>query len=136
MGTNNALSGSSYSFSPITRVRTLLEWIYRGTWIGGVAVNLRAEDMTRAGIELNTTMPPDDVEKLQTAYTRHGMWRGMCSTKKWASLYGGAIGVLLIDGQDLAEPLRVDAIARGSFKGMAVPRPLDGRSNDQRWRLG
>ena len=60
MGTGNALASSSYSFNPITRVRTLLEWIYRGTWVGGVAVNLRAEDMTRAGIQLNTTMPPED----------------------------------------------------------------------------
>lgn len=120
MGTQNALSGSTYGFNPITRVKILVEWIYRGTWIGGAAVNHRAEDMTRAGVQVNTTMPPDDVEKLTTSYSRKGMWRGMKLTKQWASLYGGAIGVLLVDGQRLDEPLRVETIGKGQFKGMAV----------------
>jgi uncharacterized protein len=120
MGTQNALSGSTYGFNPITRVRTLLEWIYRGTWIGGVAVDLRAEDMTRAGIEINTTMPPDQTEKLTVKLMSSGCWKGMRDTKRWANLYGGAIGVIMIDGQDLAQPLRVDAIQKGSFRGMAV----------------
>ncbi len=120
MGTANALSSSQYGFNPITRVRTLLEWIYRGTWIGGAAVNLRAEDMTRAGIEVNTTMPPGDVETLQAELSRLGVWRGIQNTKKWASLYGGALGVMLMEGQDLAEPLRIDATGRGQFRGIAV----------------
>jgi len=30
LGTNNALSDSTYGFLPVTRDRTLLEWIYRG----------------------------------------------------------------------------------------------------------
>ena len=120
IGTGNALSGSSYGFHPITRVRTLLEWIYRGTWIGGVAVNLRAEDMTRAGVQLNTTMPPEDGEKLLTSVQRNGAWRGMRDTKKWASLYGGAIGVVLIRGQDVETPLRPETVGRGDFVGMTV----------------
>ena len=120
LGTANALSGSTYGFNPITRVRTLIEWIYRGTWIGGVAVDLRAEDMTRAGIQLNTTMPPDDGEKLLRGLTNRGVWRGIRDTKRWASLYGGAVGVLLVEGQDLSTPLRVDTIAKGQFKGVAV----------------
>ncbi|MHB8533374.1 MAG: anti-CBASS protein Acb1 family protein [Solirubrobacteraceae bacterium] len=120
MGTNNALSGSTFGFNPISRVRTLLEWIYRGTWIGGVAVDLRAEDMTRAGIEINTTMPPRDIKTLQAGLSRLGVWRGIRDTRRWASLYGGAIGVLLIDGHDLAQPLRIEAIAKGSFRGIAV----------------
>lgn len=120
MGTQNALSGSTYGFNPITRVRTLLEWIYRGSWLGGVAVDLRAEDMTRAGIEINTTMPPDQTEKLTVKLQSSGCWKGMRDTKRWANLYGGAIGVIMIDGQDLAEPLRVDRIQKGSFRGMAV----------------
>jgi len=120
VGTGNALSGSTYGFNPITRVRTLLEWIFRGTWVGGVAVNLRAEDMTRAGIQLNTTMPPEDGEKLLTSLQRNGAWKGMRDTKKWASLYGGAIGVILIRGQDVETPLRPETVGRGDFVGMTV----------------
>ena len=120
MGTGNALSGSGYGFNPITRVRTLVEWIYRGTWIGGVAVDLRAEDMTRAGIEINTTMSPDDVATLQAGLSRRGVWRGVRDTKKWASLYGGALGVILIEGADMSQPLRLETIGRNTFRGMAV----------------
>src|ERR1700732_367897 len=51
-GTDTLLSQGTYGFNPITRVRTLLEWIHRGSWLGGVAIDLVADDMTRAGIEL------------------------------------------------------------------------------------
>lgn len=120
MGTGNALSGSSYGFNPITRVRTLLEWMFRGTWIGGVAVNCRAQDMTRAGIQINTDMDPVSVDKIQRALTKKGVWRGMRDTKRWANLYGGAVAVILVEGQDLSTPLRVDSVGPGQFKGLAV----------------
>ena len=36
VGADNALSTASYGFNPITRNRNLLEWIHRGSWLGGV----------------------------------------------------------------------------------------------------
>ena len=48
VGTDNIMSGGTYGFNPITRNRTLLEWIHRGSWIGGLAVNIIADDMLRA----------------------------------------------------------------------------------------
>lgn len=122
IGTDNSMSGSTYGFNPITRVRTLLEWIYRGSWLGGVAVDIVADDMTREGIELVSTIPPEDVEKIQQAMTRLGVWGGVNDTCKWARLYGGCIGVLLIDGQDVSTPLNIDRVGKGAFKGIL---PLD-----------
>src|SRR5882757_10026576 len=54
LGTDNALTNSTYGFNPITRIRVLLEWIYRGSWLGGMAVDIIADDMTRAGIDINS----------------------------------------------------------------------------------
>ena len=34
IGADNALSSSNYGFNPITRNRTQLEWIHRGSWVG------------------------------------------------------------------------------------------------------
>jgi hypothetical protein len=120
IGTNNALSQSLYGFYPITRVRTLLDWIHRGSWIGGIAVDLLANDMTRGGVEILTIEDPQKVEKLQQGITRLQIWKKLCSTVKWSQLYGGCLAVLLIDGQDPKTPLRIDTVTKNQFKGLMV----------------
>jgi hypothetical protein len=35
---------------------------------------------------------------------------------KWSRLYGGAILVMLIDGQDMSTPLNIDRIKEGNLK--------------------
>ena len=120
IGTNNALSQSLYGFYPITRVRTLLDWIHRGSWIGGIAVDYIADDMTRGGIEILTIEDPQQVEKLQQAITRLQIWNKLCSTIKWAQLYGGCLAVMLIDGQDPKTPLRIETVGKNKFKGLMV----------------
>lgn len=120
IGSDSAMSAGSYGFNPITRQRILLEWIYRGSWLGGVAVDVVADDMTRAGIEVLTEMDPKEVEDLQRAMVRRGVWTGLNETCAWGRLYGGAIGVFLVDGQNMATPLDVTRVGRGRFKGMMV----------------
>jgi phage-related protein (TIGR01555 family) len=119
-GTNNALSQSQYGFFPITRIRTLLDWIHRGSWLGGIVIDLLADDMTRGGIEILTLEDPSTVEKIQQFLTRIKIWQGLGDNIKWANLYGGSIAVLLIDGQDPSTPLRVDTVGRNKFKGLLV----------------
>jgi uncharacterized protein len=120
LGTDNALSQSQYGFSPITRIRTLLDWIHRGSWIGGVAIDLLADDMTRGGIEILTVEDPKQLEKLQQGLIRLKVWQQLSDNIKWSQLYGGSIAVLLIDGQDPSTPLRIETIGRNKFKGLTV----------------
>lgn len=120
LGTNNALSGSTYGFNPITRIRTLLDWIHRGSWLGGVAIDLVADDMTRAGIELLSVNKPDDIETIKQSMTRLRVWPSINETVKWARLYGGCIAVILIDGQDAAKPLRLETVGKDKFRGLMV----------------
>jgi len=118
MGADNAVSTSSYGFNPITRNRIMLEWIHRGSWLGGVAVDIVANDMTRAGIDYTTELQPDEQEKIDHCVARHAVWQSINETIKWGRLYGGCIGVLLIDGQDMRTPLRLDTIGQDQFKGL------------------
>jgi hypothetical protein len=118
IGADSPLSAGSYGFNPITRNRTLLEWIHRGSWLGGVAVDMVADDMTRAGIEFVCEMPPDDEEALTRTAVSMGVWDATNSTIKWGRLYGGAICVALIDGQDMREPLRLETVGPNQFKGL------------------
>jgi phage-related protein (TIGR01555 family) len=122
IGTDNPMSSSSYGFNPVTRNRTMLEWVHRGSWIGGVAVDVVADDMTRAGIEIKGEMKPEDIERLEERATSLHLWAKINDTIKWSRLYGGAIAVMLIDGQDMATPLRLNTIRKDQFKGLL---PLD-----------
>jgi phage-related protein (TIGR01555 family) len=120
IGSDNPLSAGTYGFNPITRNRVLLEWIHRGSWLGGVAVDLVADDMTRAGIEYTTELKPDQQEKMDEEATLLGIWNAINEVIKWGRLYGGAIGVLLIDGQDPRTPLRMETVGPEQFKGVLV----------------
>lgn len=119
-GTDNLLSQSTYGFNPITRIRNLLDWIYRGSWLGSIAVDIVADDMTRAGIEIDSEMAPDDADTLRKTETELNLWGCLNETIKWARLYGGAIMVMLIEGQDMETPLRIETVGKGQLKGFMV----------------
>lgn len=116
---NAVFDGSTYGFNPITRIRTLLEWIHRGSWLGGVAVDLVADDMTRAGVDITSPLSPRDAEAIGDEFTELGLWNAFNDAQKWARLYGGSLLVILIDGEDLAQPLRIETIGKDTFRGLA-----------------
>lgn len=119
-GTRNLSTYSTYGFNPISRIQTKLEWMYRGSWLVGVVVDCVAEDMVRAGIELTGDIKPEDIDEFHQLANATGVWNGVLSTLKWGRLYGGAIGVMMIDGQDPSSPLRIETIKKGAFRGIAV----------------
>lgn len=41
------------------------EWCYRGSWIFGNAVDVSAEDMTRAGVDITSTDKPERLEEFE-----------------------------------------------------------------------
>ncbi len=118
IGTDNPMTSSSYGFNPVTRNRTLLEWVHRGSWLGGVAVDVVADDMTRAGIEIKGEMLPEDISRIEEKAVGLGVWNVINDTIKWSRLYGGALAVILIDGQDPETPLRLNTIRKGQFQGL------------------
>lgn len=118
IGADNVLSSSSYGFNPITRNRQLLEWIHRGSWIGGLVVDVVADDMTRAGVDFLSDMDPSNEARLLAKIRRMGIWEAINDTVKWSRLYGGSLCLALIDGQDPRTPLNLDTIGPGQFKGL------------------
>ena len=119
-GSGNQSIGAGYSFNPVSRYRTELEFAYRGSWIVRVAVDAVADDMTRAGIELGAELSPDDGNKLFQSMVRLNVWQSFNQAIKWARLYGGAICVPIIDGQDPKTPLKIETVGPGQFKGLLV----------------
>jgi uncharacterized protein len=119
-GQNNQLSASRYQFHYLTRNRTELEAAYRTAWMVGAAVDLPAEDMTRAGVEFKGKMPPDQIDKFQACLMELQIWQNIREAIKWSRLFGGAVAVMLIDGQDLSKPFRPETVGQGQFKGLFV----------------
>jgi phage-related protein (TIGR01555 family) len=120
LGAGNLLSQTTYNYQPITRLRQKLEWMYRGSWLVGAAVDVVADDMTRAGIQMNSDTPPDDIEKINTKINELSMWQHLNETIKWSRLYGGALMAMMIDGQDPATELKPETVAKNGLLGFTV----------------
>jgi phage-related protein (TIGR01555 family) len=125
-GTGNQNDGARYGFNPVTRNRLQMEWVYRGSWIAGQAVDCVAEDMTREGIEINTSVKPDEIQEFDKDVATLRVWDQLSETIKWSRLYGGSVAFMMIDGQNESTPLRLETIRKDQFKGLL---PLD------RWML-
>lgn len=120
LNNDNTLSAGTYEFNLITRNRVKLEAAYRGSWIVGAFVDSVAEDMTRAGVDIKTSEEGADIPEFHKAMTRLQIWNSTQNLIKWGRLYGGAIGVMQIEGQKLDTPLKLDTIAKDQFHGIVV----------------
>lgn len=120
LNNDNALSYGTYEFNLVTRNRIKLEAAYRGSWVVGAMVDSVAEDMTRAGIDIITNEQDADIKDLQREITKLQVSQSLCTGIKWGRLYGGAIGVIQIEGQDLATPLRLESVAKKQFRGIVI----------------
>ena len=126
-GAGSVNDASTYALTNlITRQPRTLEYMYRGSWIVKAAVDAVADDLVREGIDFGSSLDPEVTNDLGKEMQALQLWSGVANTIRWGRLYGGAIGVLLIDGQDMATQLKPDTIRKGQFKGIL---PID------RWSL-
>ncbi len=118
--TGNLSAHGTYSPNFTSRNRVLLEFAYRSSWIVGAAVDTIADDMTRKGVSITSHMDHKSKSRLMGRWEELSLWDALSDTIKWSRLYGGAVGVILIDGQDMSTPLRMETIGRDQFKGLLV----------------
>ncbi|MBP2155745.1 DUF1073 domain-containing protein [Erwinia rhapontici] len=117
---SNQSGASTYKNNWTSRNRLLVEQAYRSSWLVGAGVDAIPDDMTRKGITITSKLEDGRKKQLDNAWDEMGLWEAINDTLKWARLYGGAVGVILIDGQNYTKPLRVEAIQKDSFKGVMV----------------
>jgi len=126
VGSGNIGAAGTYGFNPISRNRLKVEWAYRGSWVVGTIVDCVAEDATREGVEVLCDASPDEISEVENHVDELQIWPELCDTEKWGRLYGGAVGLIMIDGQDTSTPLDVTTVSKDQFRGVL---PLD------RWAL-
>lgn len=123
----NAL-GSGFFINTVTQNFNWLKLraMYESNWLARRLVEMQAEDMTREGIEIKGGADPKTIQQIMTTWSELGLQKKLFETIAMARLYGGAIAVIDIDGQDLSTPLDLKTIRKGQFLGLKV---LD------RWQL-
>ncbi|WP_241606912.1 DUF1073 domain-containing protein [Rosenbergiella epipactidis] len=126
MQAENQSAAGEYRPNFTSRNRLEIEWCYRSSWIVGAAVDAIADDMTRKGIRITSEMDPKARGVIESQFDALEIWDKLNDVIKWARLYGGAVGYIMIEGQDPSTPLRLETIGEGTFKGVL---PLD------RWQL-
>jgi hypothetical protein len=122
-GTDNVNSFGGYGFYPITRLRIILDWAFRSSWVCRVACEAVAEDMTREGFDLGSEIDPDASQEIYAAFDQtYAVWDRLAEAITWSRLYGGAGIYIMIDGQKPDTPLRPETVGPDQFTGLL---PLD-----------
>ena len=120
LGVGSQHDQSTYSANYLSRNRLLVESMYRSSWVVGQVVDVVADDMTREGINMRGLQSPEDAEEINQELDRLLVWDKLNKTIKWSRLYGGAIAVMMIDGQNVSTPLNINTIAKDQFRGLIV----------------
>jgi phage-related protein (TIGR01555 family) len=121
VGEANQSSFATYNFNPVTRLRIVLDWAYRGSWVPRMAVDAIAEDMTREGIDLGSELDPVmKAELLAACSDEYQLWDRLCDAIKWARLYGGAGVYIMIDGQRSDTPLNIETVSKKGLQNFVV----------------
>lgn len=109
---NYGLHNEDYLYNQATHLYAA----YRSSWLARQIVNIPAKDMTRNW----RTFKCEGAEDIMRHEKLHQVRRKVANLLSASRLAGGAAGVMLIDGQDLAEPLDVTRVKKGGFLNMQV----------------
>lgn len=121
MNQPNLLSASEYPLSRLTGDQRLMTSLYRGNWIARRIIDTIAEDMCKNWYSLRG-VSPEMLSRFAREEKRGHVRERVLSALKWARLYGGAAGLMLIEGQEdrLDTPLDPNEIQPGQFRGVWV----------------
>jgi len=120
-GTLDLMNGTDYPLTRMTENWELLTSLYRDNWIVQNIVQLVPQDITRKWFELKTAADSEYIDQFERTVRKTHLRTKMSEGMSWGRLYGGAIGLILIKGQeDLSQPLDIGAILPGTFQGLHI----------------
>ena len=120
-GSQSPLEATEYPLTRMTDNYALLNSLYRDNWVVQNVVGLMVDDMLREWYKLKGGHTPEALDALSKVERDTRLRERINEGLRWGRLYGGAAGLIVIDGQDdLSKPLDVDMIYPGSFKGLYI----------------
>lgn len=92
-----------------------LDAAYQSNWLARQIVDVPAEDMTREW----RTIKCEGADDIRAEEDRVQLHTAISEAVSWSRLYGGS-AILMITGQDLEKPLRLDRIKKGGLLRLIV----------------
>ena len=116
------MAAGTFVRSGLTEQSELLTTTYRVSWLAKRIIDMPSEDMTRAWYKLSTSLPEREVDLLRRLEARHSVKQEITNAIRWGRLYGGALAVMVIQGEEdrLEEPLDYDTLLPDCFQGLLV----------------
>ncbi|WP_322201116.1 phage portal protein [Acutalibacter intestini] len=120
-GSQSPLEATQYPLTRMTGNYQLLSSLYRGNWIVGHLTEIVPDDMTREWFQA-TGATPKALEELDQVQRAVRLREKVSEGLKWGRLYGGAVGLILLRGQEgvLDQPLDLESVLPGAFAGLYV----------------
>lgn len=100
----------------------LMVTMFRNHWISRRIIEKPAQDMAKAFPRLTCELKPDQIADFDRLIAKTQTRARLQTAMTWARLFGGAGALMVIDGQEnmLDEPLDLDSINPGTYKGLIV----------------
>lgn len=121
-GQPNHMEGTQYPMTRFTQNYALMNSLYRGSWITRRIIDTIPKDMLKKWFNYVSDIDPETLNLLQKAERKTRIKTSILDGLIWGRLYGGAAGIMMIEGQEdiLAEPLDLDSVMPGDFKGLLI----------------
>jgi hypothetical protein len=122
-GQPNQTQTGYYPIVRLTEDYPLILSLYRSSWVVRRVIDTVATDMFKSFPVLDAELDSMQIRAFNKVIGATRTIPRLRSACKWGRLFGGAAGIIIIDGDDdLSKPLEVDNVTVGSFRGII---PLD-----------
>ena len=120
--TSSLLNSTEYKMDRLSSDWQLINTLYRTHWIVRRLIDVVSEDMIKNWYRIKSELSPSSIKAIEMVERRTNLRGKLLSGIKWSRLYGGVVGVIVIEGQEdmLDEPLDYDLIMPKSFKGIII----------------
>lgn len=121
-GSQSPLEATEYPLTRMTDNYALLNSLYRDNWIVQNVVGIIPDDMCRKWFTLAGEADPERLQLLKQVQMDTGLRETVNEGLRWGRLYGGAVGLIMLRGQEgiLDQPLDLESILPGTFNGLYV----------------
>lgn len=121
--TPNLVNAGNYPLIRLTENYPLILSLYRGSWVVRRVIDTVANDMYKEFPVLDSALQPEQISEFNKVIQKTHTIKRLRSAAKWGRLFGGAAAIMVIEGHDdLMEPLDIEKVEVGSYKGII---PLD-----------
>lgn len=121
-GMPNLLEATEYPLTRFTQNWQVLNSLYRSHWVVQKIINTIPQDMMKNGYDLQSDINPDQIQQISKIIRQTRLHSKILNGLYWGRLYGGAAGIIMIDGEadHMDEPLDLDRVMPGAFKGLLI----------------